>query len=330
MGIMPHTDPNRAMELALGLDVPFWPQLPRYRFMEDMYAQACDGLPGFSIDERGKRVTFSHDAFYHDVEEFYQRIEDPEYFGFRPGSSVVFDHFLNLDLSRFWAIRGQIIGFISLGTKVLDEADKPVIFDPNVKEMLKIATAAKINWQTGKLLAKNPRAFVWIDDPGLPLIFMGTSGYVDSQAKDDLHDMLEKVKGVRGVHLCGNPEWDFLFHAGLDILSLDAFSCGETVILYSSLKKFILRGGVVSWGIVPTQTEIFAEVTEKRLFDFLEGLWDRLGMNGLDKAQIAAQSLLAPATCCLVNPDKDKTVKKTYETLKNLSHKFKQKYGFTS
>jgi len=25
MGIMPHTDIERALELALGLDIPFWP-----------------------------------------------------------------------------------------------------------------------------------------------------------------------------------------------------------------------------------------------------------------------------------------------------------------
>lgn len=298
--------------------------------MEDMYAQACDGLPGFSIDELGRRVTFSHDAFYREIAEFYTHIKDPEHFGFRPGASLVFDKFLDLDLSSYWAIRGQMIGFISLGTKILDEADKPVIFDVNVKEMLKLACAAKINWQTEKLREKNPRAFVWIDDPGLPLIFMGTSGYVETQAKADLHDMFEKVRGVRGVHLCGNPEWDFLLHAGLDILSLDAFSCGETVVLYSSLKKFILRGGVISWGIVPTQTETFQGVNEKKLFDFLEGLWDRLARNGLDKQQIAAQSLLAPATCCLVNPDREKTVERTFEVLKNLSDSLKQKYGFSS
>jgi hypothetical protein len=28
MGIMPHTDVDRALDLALTLDIPFWPQLP--------------------------------------------------------------------------------------------------------------------------------------------------------------------------------------------------------------------------------------------------------------------------------------------------------------
>lgn len=39
MGIMPHTNVERALELALSLDIPFWPQLPNLSFYEDMYAQ---------------------------------------------------------------------------------------------------------------------------------------------------------------------------------------------------------------------------------------------------------------------------------------------------
>ena len=42
MGIMPHSDVDKALELALGLDVPFWPQLPNVSFYEDMYAQASE------------------------------------------------------------------------------------------------------------------------------------------------------------------------------------------------------------------------------------------------------------------------------------------------
>jgi hypothetical protein len=36
MAVMPHTDVARALELALSLDVPFWPQLPNYSYYEDM------------------------------------------------------------------------------------------------------------------------------------------------------------------------------------------------------------------------------------------------------------------------------------------------------
>ena len=39
MGIMPHKDIDRALELAITLDIPFWPQLPKVNLYEDMYVQ---------------------------------------------------------------------------------------------------------------------------------------------------------------------------------------------------------------------------------------------------------------------------------------------------
>ncbi len=56
MGIMPHTDVEKALELALGLDIPFWPQLPKVSFYEDMYVQASQNFPGIVVDFENKRI----------------------------------------------------------------------------------------------------------------------------------------------------------------------------------------------------------------------------------------------------------------------------------
>ena len=42
MGILPHPTIEDALELALTLDIPFWPQLPKYSFFEDMYVQVSE------------------------------------------------------------------------------------------------------------------------------------------------------------------------------------------------------------------------------------------------------------------------------------------------
>lgn len=46
MGILPHTDIEGAIDLALTLDIPFWPQLPHYSYYEDMYVQVSENFPG--------------------------------------------------------------------------------------------------------------------------------------------------------------------------------------------------------------------------------------------------------------------------------------------
>ena len=47
---MPHTDVVRALEMALSLEGPFWPQLPNFSCYEDMYVQAAEHFPGIILD----------------------------------------------------------------------------------------------------------------------------------------------------------------------------------------------------------------------------------------------------------------------------------------
>jgi hypothetical protein len=64
MAVMPHTDVTRALEIALSLDVPFWPQLPNYSYYEDMYVQAAEHFPGIVMDVEKRTLRFSMDKFF--------------------------------------------------------------------------------------------------------------------------------------------------------------------------------------------------------------------------------------------------------------------------
>ena len=59
MAVMPHTDVRRALDAALSLDIPFWPQLPNYSYYEDMYVQASEHFPGICLDLQNRKLSFS-------------------------------------------------------------------------------------------------------------------------------------------------------------------------------------------------------------------------------------------------------------------------------
>jgi predicted nucleotide-binding protein (sugar kinase/HSP70/actin superfamily) len=99
------------------------------------------------------------------------------------------------------------------------------------------------------------------------------------------------------------------------------------IVNYSSLREFINKGGIISWGIVPTYTEILEQESIDSLQDRLETFWEDLARKGVDQGKLLRQSLLAPATCNLMNVDKEKSVEKAFEVLKNLSMKIREKYG---
>jgi hypothetical protein len=327
MAVMPHQDVDRALGLALSLDVPFWPQLPHLNYFEDMYVQAAEHFPGILLDVENRTLRFSMQKFVNEFEEALAHLEEPLYLDISPTYSVVYHRFLQLDLTARPAIRGQLEGPISFGLNVRDQDDRPIIFEDSVRPFMLEFMARRVNVQLKRLQERNPNAFMFVDEPGLQFIFSAMAGYGDVAARSDMERFFALIERPRGVHLCGNPDWDFLLGLDLDVLSLDMYSNGEVFVSYAkSLKKFLDRGGVLIWGMVPTNFEPYGKESvdslEKRLVD----LWDILGQKGIDRDFLLSRSMLSPATCCLVNPDIEQTVEKAFATTKELSMRLRDRF----
>jgi len=239
MGIMPHTDVERALDMAQSLDVPFWPQLPHYSYYEDMYVQSSEHFPGIILDMEKRSLRFSMDKFLEELEEM---------------------------LLRF-------------------------------------------------------------DEPGLQYLFSAMSGYSDGSAKGALEKFFAQVERPRGVHLCGNPDWDFLLNLDLDVLSLDVYTNGEVFSCYAtSIRKFLDRGGLIVWGIVPTGFDAFEQEEIPSLIRRLEGIWSALWSKGIDREQLISRSMLSPATCSLINPDKERTVERAFAAVNRMAEELRDAY----
>jgi hypothetical protein len=328
MAVMPHRDVDRALEMALSMDVPFWPQLPRFSYREDMYVQASEHFPGILLDMKKRTLRFSIEKFIREFEETMAHFNDPRYFDISETYSVVYHRFLETDLADRAAIRGQLEGPISFGLNVRDQDDRPILFDDTVRPFMLEFMAKRVNVQLDRLKHCNSNAFMYVDEPGLQFIFSAMAGYGDQVARHDLETFFSMIERPRGVHLCGNPDWDFLLGLDLDILSLDIYTNGEVFASYAaSIKKFLNRGGTFVWGIVPTNFEHFEQENDSTLEKRLEEIWRTLGKSGIDLEFLLSRSMLSPATCCLVNPDGEKTVEKAFQMVNRLSERFREKYA---
>ena len=327
MAVMPHTDVDQALKTALSLDVPFWPQLPNLNYHEDMYVQAAEHFPGIILDLEKKTLRFSIDKFIDEYEETMTHFEEPEYFDVSSTYSVVYHEFLKLNLEDRPAIRGQLEGPVSFGFNILDQDDRPILFDDTVRPFMFEFMAKRINIQLEKLKKKNPNAFMFIDEPGMQFVFSALSGYGEQKAKQDLDLFFSMIESPKGIHLCGNPDWEFLLSFDMDILSLDVYSNAEIFVsCANSIKKFLDKGGVLVWGIVPTGFESFEKENLDLLAFKLENIWKALSKKGIQMDQILYQSLLSPATCCLINKDKEKTVENAFRLTKALSQNLRSQY----
>jgi hypothetical protein len=168
---------------------------------------------------------------------------------------------------------------------------------------------------------------MFVDEPGLQFLFSALAGYSDLKAKGDLDQFFSQVDRPRGIHLCGNPDWDFLLNLDLDVLSLDVYTNAEIfAACATAIRKFLDRGGVIVWGIVPTGFEAFAQEEIPSLIQRLEGVWKILWSKGIDREHLIARCMLSPATCCLVNPDRERTVESAFAAVNRMAEVLRTKY----
>ncbi|MFH1383259.1 MAG: hypothetical protein ABIH70_10305 [Chloroflexota bacterium] len=348
MGIMPHTDVEQALNLALSLDIPFWPQLPKIDFGEDMYAQTSRNFPGIMVDVDNEKISFSTARFEEEVADYSQNMVKPETFALDPNHSITYHSFLSRDLGRYPAIRGQITGPVSFGFRVTDESNRPIIYNDGIRALLFDFIQRKTNFQCGQLKEKNPNAFVWLDEPGLGWVFSGLSGYSDIQAKQDYRDLVAGLDGIKALHLCANVNLPYLLDLGIGLLSFDAYQIELMPKGYAkAVADFIAKGGVIAWGIIPTDSVRLLQETPETLVKLLSDYWEVISQNaGLPVEQIASQSLLAPARCCLRNigrvgasddakacerPERkaeEELVEKAFDYLSAVSAMLKNKFNF--
>jgi hypothetical protein len=346
MGIMPHKDIEQALGLALSLDIPFWPQLPKVSLYEDMYVQTSQNFPGITIDFDKGRLTFDTAKFEKELDEYFVKRDLPDIFALTAEYSAVFHKFLTKELQDYIAIRGQVTGPVSFGFKVLDENLKPIVYNDAARTILFDFIQKKVNLQYRELKERNPNAFVWLDEPGLGYVFSGLSGYNDQQAREDYHNFVAGLEGPKGLHLCAEVNLPYLLELGAEILSFDAYQIGFMPKEYTgTVAEFLRKGGVISWGIVPTESTVLATQTPEKLAAILSDYWEVVSRNtGVSLKQIATQGLVAPARCCLSDmsqvssADKnvsecqflnseEETVEKAFALLPELSNILRDKYG---
>ena len=303
MGIMPHTDLEKALNLALSLDIPFYPQLPNISFYEDMYVQASQNFPGIVVDLEGERVSFDNAKFKEELGDYSQRMADSETFTLSRSYSTSYHRFLAENLQDYPAIRGQVTGPVSFGFRVTDEDSRPIIYHEGGRTLLFDFVQRKVNVQYQQLKEKNQNAFVWLDEPGLGWVFSGLSGYNDVQTVQDYQSFLAGFEGPRALHLCASVNLPYLLGLGVEILSFDAYQLELMPKGYATaVADFLRDGGIISWGIVPTDSENLGKETPETLASLISGYWEVVSQNtDLSAKVIAEQALIAPARCCLKN-----------------------------
>jgi len=302
IGSMPHSDTRQAMSVMFQnfSTLPYWPQLPKRDFRENMYAQFSEQLVGVKLDlpQELISVIIDNDTMAQ-VEAFYARyLEDnADLFAvgqdYAAGLYAMRDNRAALKNARW--IKGQITGPISFGLKVVDQNLKPMLYDDSLRDVLVKHLARKAQWHE-KFLSDLGTPITFVDEPSLALIGASVVALNRDEVIRDLEEVYSSIHGLKGTHCCGNTDWSLLMATSVDIISFDALNYAENLALFADdVKQFLNRGGALAWGIVPTVEEEIASATADGLVARLESAMDLLVKKGIDRDLLYERALITPA-----------------------------------
>ena len=330
IGSIPHQDEKEVLTLLPQCfpDIPFWPQLPKRSFLEGMVAQYSEGFPSLRIDEKTQKIWIdTSPGFEQEVEKFYQWVELGEVEPFRISES----HARGLRILRRLTpekhrpelkyIKGQVTGPVTFGLALADQEQKPIFYDPTLRDILVKHLSSKARWMEkmfGDLLPETP-TIIFFDEPSLSSFGSAFSSLNREEVILALNECFDAVRGLKGVHCCGNTDWSLLLQTRLDILNFDAYGYLETLSLYpKELKAFLERGGILAWGIVPTSEAILKEDAQSLVKRLKEGI-ATLAKKGIDPV-LLRRAILTPScgTASLPVPLAERVFRTTAEVSKRL------------
>jgi len=299
IGSLPLTDSKVACSKILkSYDIPFWPQLPKIGFSENMYAQFSQGIPGIIIEDERIYVDSSQDLNSM-IENILQDFVDErnESYAIEKDYATGLYDFLELsdELKNSRYIKGQITGPISYGLQVCDKNRKPLLYNESLMDIVLKVLIMKLKWQEDMLRKLNKNTIMFLDEPLLNVLGSAFVSLTESQVIDYLNQTVSSIRGTSGIHCCGNTNWGIVMNSGTDIVSFDAYNYGTNFILYhKEIAEFLERGGIIAWGIVPSSPNIRDETPETivRMFNVLV---KKLVNNGIDKRLLVERSLITPS-----------------------------------
>jgi len=333
IGSFPHQDEREAFRLIFNNfpEIPFWPQLPKRSFLEGMVVQYSEGFPSLRWNEKEQRVWVdTSNGFDKEIEKFYQRLEAVEIEPFRitedfAGGLRILKALLSEGhRKKIRYIKGQIVGPVTFGLALADQEQKPIFYDPTLRDVLVKHLSMKARWMERKFndLFPGVPTIIFFDEPSLSSFGSAFSGLNREDVIQSLNECFTAVKGLKGVHCCGNTDWSVLLSTNLSILNFDAYGFLETFSLYpKEIRAFLERGGILAWGIVPTSEAIQNEDAQSLVKRLREGI-ETLKKKGMDPI-LLQRAIITPScgTASLSIPLAERVCELTAEVSKRLREK---------
>ncbi len=240
-----------------------------------------------------------------ELELFYERFiaQDLPYFKISPdfarGLHAFYRSLKGADLSGAQFIKCQVTGPFTFCSGINDPGGNSILHDKVFMQAMIKGLSMKALWQLDLFRQFGKKMIIFFDEPYLACV---GSAYTPVNRNDiidvfsELTDSLKSRDCLVGIHCCGNTDWSTLTDvSGIDIINFDAFDFQERFVLYAdNLNGFLKRGGIICWGIVPTQA-YSASQTPDMLAEKIKSGLDILVKKGIDRKLLLGSLMISPS-----------------------------------
>ncbi|MFH1452789.1 MAG: hypothetical protein ABIH00_02260 [Armatimonadota bacterium] len=337
IGSFPNKDASAALDMIFKYfnKIPLWPQLPQRSFKEEMYLQYSKLLPGLVINNLNKSFYVQYDDdIYEKIADYFEgtMVEDLSAFAIDEDFAEGLTEFLKqkdrIKIMEPLAVKGHITGPVSLALGLHDQNKKPVIYHQEYMEVIVQQVIKKSQWQIKKLKEINRNVIYFLDEPYLSSMGSGMLNLKPEELKKYITDVVDIIKEedvLLGVHCCGSTDWSFIMDLGFDIISFDAYNFGEDLLQHTEqLKHFMHNGGILAWGIVPSNKEVEGtnlDYMTGRMYKYLTVLSDA----GFNVKDVLKHSFITPS--CGMGSATELLTEKIIQYTLQISSRLKKEYS---
>ncbi|HMA04671.1 MAG TPA: hypothetical protein VKO45_01965 [Methanomicrobiales archaeon] len=300
VGALPHRDPRAAVDEVLRIfpRFPYVPTLPNRGFLESIVFSDSAMLPGRMIRDGRLLVDASRDITP-EMEQIYADYleKNTAPYATTPEYGSGFFEMTSRDLEEAFLLKCQVTGPVTFGMQVVDASKRPIYYDPQFADILGKLIALRARWCEEEIRRRTglSHTLVILNEPYLASLGSSVVPVDRDSVAAGWRDISALVEGGLGVHCCTNTDWGFLISLGPSVISLDAYGNAREFLLFmDEVSGFMEAGGVVAWGIIPSDPRVFSRETVDSLTARYLGI-RRAVLEHVDKEVFDGKSLITPS-----------------------------------
>jgi hypothetical protein len=302
LGALPHRSATQALDVSrrYGGRLLTWPQLPQRSFREQALMQSAIGFPGLVVDAARSQVHVDRAAAARDLGRLGLAYleNDLSFAALGADAAAGLAELLRQrdSLRGVLVAKGQLLGPISAAAQLVDEQQRPLIYDEALFEALTHHLYLRAAWQEQHLREIADATIICLDEPFLDVVGMPFLPLDWDRVREQIETVLAGVHGCRALYACGAVDWGQALQTSVDMIIADVYASGHALTRAApALAALLERGGFVGLGLVPTDEEVLASVTPEQLLRRAIALVRDLEEAGVPPDQLMRQAVVTPS-----------------------------------